>query len=84
MSLASKIAHLFSPLQAQHDQAEIPSQLHAAQSDGLLPSRDARSNGKVSMEEEEEVRHPYVHVRKSSRIIVVKVDAVQSVCWLVE
>ncbi|KAL9050330.1 MAG: hypothetical protein Q9206_005130, partial [Seirophora lacunosa] len=61
MSLASKIAHLFSPLQAQHDQAEIPSQLHAAQSGRLLPSRDARSNRKVSMEEEEEVRHPYVH-----------------------
>ncbi|KAL8960752.1 MAG: hypothetical protein Q9193_002598 [Seirophora villosa] len=61
MSLASKITNLFSPLQPQHDQAEIPSQLHAAQSDRLLPSRDARSNRKVSMEEEEEVRHPYVH-----------------------
>ncbi|KAL9016140.1 MAG: hypothetical protein Q9185_006494 [Variospora sp. 1 TL-2023] len=54
MSLASKIANLFSPLQSQNDQPEIRSQLHVAQTDRLFSSRDVRSRRRLSMEEEEE------------------------------
>lgn len=75
MSLASKIANLFSPLQSQHEQPEIPSQLHVAQTDRLFSSRDVRSRRRLSMEEEEEVRHPYVHVGKPFQLGVVNADA---------
>ena len=68
MSLVSKITKLFSPLDSQVAPDEDPTlssypataSIEAAQ---LRSLHNARSNQQLSMEEEEEVRHPYIHVR---------------------
>ncbi|KAL8858923.1 MAG: hypothetical protein Q9178_004602 [Gyalolechia marmorata] len=66
MSLVSRIANIFSPLQPQvaPDKSSSPSsQLASAALEGgqLRRPRNARLDQKLSMEEEEEVRHPYIH-----------------------
>lgn len=70
MSLASKLANLFSPLQAQltpNDQSISRSQFASSQPDASHSPdpRHAESRRSFNMEEEEEVRHPYVHVSRS-------------------
>ncbi|KAL8929993.1 MAG: hypothetical protein Q9172_000225 [Xanthocarpia lactea] len=66
MSLVSRIANIFSPLQPQvaPDKSSNPSTQLAstALEEGQLRRlHNARLDQKVSMEEEEEVRHPYIH-----------------------
>ena len=67
MSLVSRIANIFSPLQPQvvPDKSSSPSSQSASTSlEGGQPRRlrNARLDQNLSMEEEEEVRHPYIHV----------------------
>ncbi|KAL8899320.1 MAG: hypothetical protein Q9207_006258 [Kuettlingeria erythrocarpa] len=66
MSLASKIANIFSPLQEQlapNDESSSRSQLTTAPTHENVRRRlrDVQPKRRLSMEEEEEVRHPYIH-----------------------
>ncbi len=89
MSLASKIANLFSPLQAPlapNDESLSRSQFATTPTHEIvqLRSRDVQPKRRLSMEEEEEVRHPYIHVSRSLGDPGNLVDKSFSVCWLVE
>ncbi|KAI4180280.1 MAG: hypothetical protein L6R41_007328 [Letrouitia leprolyta] len=67
MSLVSKIANLFSPLQspplAPKDDSTLQSQSTVSRPKRHLGThlRNAESDQKFNMEEEEERRHPYIH-----------------------
>lgn len=89
MSLASKIANLFSPLQAPlapNDGSLSRSQFATAPThEKVRPHpRDVQPKRRLSMEEEEEVRHPYIHVSRSLGDQRNLIDKLFSVCWLAE
>lgn len=67
MSVVSRIANFFSPLEPQvapekPSSSSSPTATPAIEGDHLRSLRNATSDRQLSMEEEEKVRHPYIHV----------------------
>lgn len=78
MSVVSKIANFFSPLEPQvAPDKPSSSSSHTAtlaiEGDQLRSLRNATSDRQLSMEEEEKVRHPYIHVSHGQEPLMISI-----------
>lgn len=87
--MVSRIANFFSPLESQ----VAPDKTSSSSSHTATPAIEgvqlrsqynASSDQQLSMEEEEEVRHPYIHVSQRQEPLLISIDRLHSACSLVD